>query len=125
MSNHGKKKRLDNKTVHILDLPEQTFREIFLYLDEHAIINLKKICNKVKSYVNNYVEVERRFHVLYNSRDRRFQMESMHMIKCPTRNPRILARMRDSILSLSNPASIYQKHAFAANIYQNIVIGLY
>ena len=125
MSNHEKKKRLDNKTVHILDLPEQTFREIFLYLDEHAIINLKKICNKVKIYVNNYVEADRRFLVLYNGRDRRLQMENIHMMKCPTRNPRILATMRDSILSLSNPPSIYQKHAFAMNIYQNNVIGLY
>ena len=125
MFNPGKKKRRDNKTVHILDLPEEIFREIFLFLDDHAIINLKKICNKVTIYVNNYVEVERRFLVLYNSFDRMFPMESIHMIKFPTRDPSILARMRNCSLSISNPASPYQKHAFATNIHQNNVIGLY
>ena len=66
MSNRLKKKRLDDNTAHILDLPEQIFRIIFLYLDDDAIYSLKNICNKVKRYVNGYVEVERRFLVLYN-----------------------------------------------------------
>ena len=91
MSDFAKKKRLDSKTVHILDLPEQIFRKIFFYLDDDAIFSLKKICNKVKSYVNGYVEVERRFLVLHSNFERRFAMESMHMIKFPTRNPRIHA----------------------------------
>ena len=59
MSYSAKKKRLNSNTFHILDLPEQIFRKIFLYLDDDDIFSLKKICNKVKSYVNGYVEVER------------------------------------------------------------------
>ena len=125
MSNHGKKKRLDYNHVHILDLSEQIFRQIFLYLDDRSIVDLKKVCNKIKSYVTNYVEMERRFLVLYNGFDRRLPMESIHMIKCPTRNPTILARMADSSLSVSNPPSPYKKHAFATNIHQTNVIGLY
>ena len=76
MSDFAKKKRLHSKTVHILDLPEQIFRKIFLYLDDDAIFGLKNICNKVRNYVNSYVEVERRFLVLYNDRfERRNAME--------------------------------------------------
>ena len=125
MSNHGKTKRLDYKDLHILDLPEQIFREIFLYLDDHSIVNLKTICNQIKSYVNNYVEVERRFLVLYNSFDSRFPMESIHMIKCPTKNPRILARMRGFGVSESNLLSPCEKHAFATNIRKNNVVGIF
>ena len=126
MSDFAKKKRLDSKTVHILDLPEQIFRRIFIYLDDDAIFSLKKICNKIKSYVDGYVELERRFLVLYNDRyERRFAMESMHMIKFPAKNPRIRAKMTQSSLSISNPPSSFAKHAFATTIQQYNVIVLY
>ena len=147
MSNRLKKKRLDDITAHILDLPEQIFRIIFLYLDDHAMFSFKNICNKVNHYVNNYVEVERRFLVLYL--DRRFAMKRIHMIKLPNRNPCLMvikhalfdgvpgyqgipkqekgirANMAQSSLSISNQPSIFQKHAFTTTIQQRTVIGIY
>ena len=125
MSDHAKKKRINSNTLHILDLPEQIFRKIFLYLDDEAIFSLKNICNTVKDYVNDYVEVDRRFLVLYNNFKGRFAMESMHMIKFATRNPLIYAKMTQSSLPISHPPSPYKTHAFATTIQQYNVVGLY
>ena len=122
MSDDAKKKRIDSNTFNILDLPEQIFRKIFSYLDDQAIFNLKNICNAVKKYVIGYVEVDRRFLVLYHIFERRFAMESMHMIKFPTRDPRIHTKMTQFSLPIPNQPI---PNVFATTIQQYNVIGLY
>ena len=78
----------DVGNAHIFDLPEQIFRRIFSYLDEHDLhSNLRKTCKKIKQFVRSYVEWEDDLTVTYEKFGDDTQTEHVHIIKYTSKKP--------------------------------------
>ena len=107
--------------LNIFDLPEQIFRRIFSYLDEHDLhVNLRKTCKKLKQFVHSYVEWENALMLAFGNIDHGTQMELLHIIKYTSKSPHYYIKAAYPDI----PGRSRSRIRFAAIIRKQIVIGV-
>ena len=113
---------LHNLDAHIFNLPEEIFRTIFSFIDAKDLhLNLKKTCQKIKSYVANYVEWEQTFMMLFKNNDKGVPMEAVRIIKFTTKRPLFY---NNAPLPKIPHHRANTRLLFAATIHKRIVIGV-
>ena len=120
MSDCVKRQKLN---VKILNLPEDTFRTIFSYLDaDDLYFNLKNTCQQMRNYVTNYVEWEQTLIMLLQGRYQGPPMEVVQIVKFGGRKPHIYTK--PALPTFPIQPDFHEHLVFAATIHKRIVIGL-